>query len=157
MLCPLFLGCLKFLFFKLLLLSISCKHESYGSMMYIRQMQIFVQARICAWLIVCTKKSFCTCSLQLQKDEYVSWYHLFFPPVHTFGLIKIQKQSNALISLCDNGHNPVQAYCYFQPDAPRCIHDKNSSAPLTNRPLSVISFLSLLFLFSAFMVLWYQR
>ena len=87
-----------------------------------------------------------------------SWYHLFFPESSHLQAQQDTK-ANALISLCGNGHNTVQTYLllFFQSDAPRCIHDKRCSAPLTSRQLSVSSFLSLLLLFFAFMNLSYQR
>jgi hypothetical protein len=98
----------------------------------------------------------------LQKDESTLSYFFVVPPFFLESShFQAQQDTKAiaLISLCGNGHNTVQTYflLLFQSDAPRCIHDKRYSAPLTSRQLSVSSFLSLLLLFFAFMNLSYQR
>ena len=128
----------------------------------------FVQARHLkispnACLVVCTQKCpFAAAYRLLQKDESTLSYFFVVPPFFPESShLQAQQdtKANALISLCGNGHNTVQTYLllFFQSDAPRCIHDKRCSAPLTSRQLSVSSFLSLLLLFFAFMNLSYQR
>mgnify|MGYP007043837118 CR=1 FL=1 len=128
----------------------------------------FVQARHLkilqnACLVVCTQKCpFAAAYRLLQKDESTLSYFFVVPPFFPESShLQAQQdtKANALISLCGNGHNTVQTYLLlsFQSDAPRCIHDKRCSAPLTSRQLSVSSFLSLLLLFFAFMNLSYQR
>ena len=116
-----------------------------------------------ACLVVCTQKCpFAAAYRLLQKDESTLSYFFVVPPFFPESShLQAQQDTKAiaLISLCGNGHNTVQTYLllFFQSDAPRCIHDKRCSAPLTSRQLSVSSFLSLLLLFFAFMFLSYQR
>ena len=80
----------------------------------------------------------------LQKDESTLSYFFVVPPFFLESShFQAQQDTKAiaLISLCGNGHNTVQTYflLLFQSDAPRCIHDKRYSAPLTSRQLSVRS------------------
>ena len=111
----------------------------------------FVQARHLkilqnACLVVCTQKCpFAAAYRLLQKDESTLSYFFVVPPFFPESShLQAQQdtKANALISLCGNGHNTVQTYLllFFQSDAPRCIHDKRCSAPLTSRQLSVSSF-----------------
>ena len=109
----------------------------------------FVQARHLkilqnACLVVCTQKCpFAAAYRLLQKDESTLSYFFVVPPFFPESShLQAQQdtKANALISLCGNGHNTVQTYLllFFQSDAPRCIHDKRCSAPLTSRQLSVV-------------------